>query len=167
MNWAKVNQDIVKEMVNGLKWGQLPHCWIDDGEYLMATTDGYMAYFIPKNKVKFVVEGAEIDKPFEHSTDVIVPENEIRATNTYVKGGYSQRFFMRVFKGQKDGETWKTYIDTNMLKPLESDLKKNDIKFYQFDKTKAANVRPILAVHDKEPLMMMLPVRVFQEERFD
>ena len=74
---------------------------------------------------------------------------------------------MRVFKGQKDGETWTTYIDINFLKPLESDLKKQDIKFYQFDKTKAANVRPVLAVHDKEPLMMMLPVRVFEEDRFD
>ena len=164
MNWAKINQEVVKALVNGLKWGELPHCWINDGEYIMVTLDGFAGYFIPKDKVKFVVEGKEINKPFERSSNVIVPENEIRPTNTYVKAGYNQRYFMRMFKGVESGKTWKTYVDEKMLKPLE---REGNVKFYQFDKFKEPNVRPILAADDDVPLMLLMPVRVDEDSEFD
>ena len=110
MNYAKINQDVVKAMINGTKWGKrIPHCWIDDGEYLMVTLDGYAGYFIPKDNVKFVVEGAEINKPFDSLESVISPENEIRATNTFCKGEYD-RIFMRVFKTIENGETYKKHL---------------------------------------------------------
>lgn len=165
MNWAKINQDIVKAIINGTKWGHVvPHCWTTDGEYLFVTTNGYCGYFIPKDKVKFVVEGAEIDKPFGELQSVIAPENEIRATNTYCKG-YRDRFFMRVFKADENGETHKTYIDVTFLKPLDGE--EGIITFYQADKTKFPGVRPVIAAKGDVPLMLLLPVRVLDESEFD
>lgn len=125
----------------------------------MITFDGYCAYFLPENMIKFQVKGlinTSLKDPFHGK--VFTPENEIQPTKYYIKEGW-KRAFIRIFRGEKEGRQYKTYVDERFLKPLEKDA---GVRFYQEnDDDKMLGIKPIFAFDMKDkPLMMILPVRM-------
>ena len=166
MNYTKINQEAVKSIMDGGKYGfNVPGYW--DGEYLIVTFDGFMAYFLPKDKVVFGNEKIkDIGKVFPEIEKIKQPENEIHLTKTYVEG-CTMKSLLRVFKGSRNGKSWKVYIDTRMLKPLAKE--EYLVSFYQdYDVNADMSTKPIFAfLPSGTPLMALLPVRVFDEEEFE
>ena len=167
MNYTKINQEAVKSIMDGGKYGfNVPGYW--DGEYLIVTFDGFMAFFLPKDKVIFDKEKIKnIGKPFPDLDKVKLWGHEVHLTKTYVESGFSSKSLLRVFKGEKNGKSWKVYIDSKMMKPL---LKEECvINFYQdYDVNADMSTKPIFAfLPSGIPLMAMLPVRVFDDTEFD
>ena len=118
MNYTKINQEAVKSIMDGGKYGfNVPGCW--DGNYLIVTMDGCRAYYLPKDKVVFDQSKIkDIGKVFPDIEKVRLPENEVHLTKTYVESGLSRKQLLRVFRGRRDKKSWKVYIDSAMLKML-------------------------------------------------
>lgn len=167
MNFTKINQEAVKNIINGSRWGfNVPGYW--DGEYLIITFDGYSAYFLKDNDIAFDKSRVkDIGKAFPDIQTINLPENEIHITKRYVDSGLSSKSLLRVFKGNRDGKEWKVYIDTKMLKPLQKEA--SIISFYQaYDENADMRTKPIFAfLPSGIPLMAMLPVRVFDDDEFE
>lgn len=168
MDFAKINQEAVKNIINGGKWGfNVPGYW--DGEYLIITFDGYSAYFLKDKDIAFDKSRVkEMGKAFPDIQTINLPENEIHITKTYIDSELSSKF-LRVFKGNRDGKKWKIYIDTKMLKPLQKDESKYTVKYYQsYDEKADMSTKPIFAfLPSGVPLMAILPVRVIDDTEFD
>lgn len=166
MNCTKINQEAVKVIIEGGKWGfNVLGYW--DGEYLIITFDGYSAYFLKDKDIVFDKSRVkEMGKAFPDIQTINLPENEIHITKTCIDSELSSKF-LRVFKGNRDGKEWKVYIDTKMLKPLQKE--DSIIRFYQaYDEKADMSTKPIFAfLPSGIPLMAILPVRVFDETEFD
>lgn len=171
MNYSKINQEVVKALIEGTKFGSaIPGMWVNDGKYLFVTIDGFKGFFIPKDKVAFNIENI---KPFETKLfdldKMCAPGNEVRATWTYVQRP-GATFTMRKFKGNHDGKEWNVYIDCRMLKPLEREY--TVIYSQDYEDKKDMTRQPVLASlpnngGERIPLMLMLPIRVYDETEFD
>ena len=168
MNFAKINQQAVKTIIDGGKWGfKIPGYW--DGDYLIITFDGYCAYFLPKKYVVFDKEHIQkTGKLFPDVDKIALPENEVQLTRTYVESGVSVKGLLRVFKGKNNGKDYKTYVDSNMMKPLIKE--QSIISYYQVPyEDRDRSLQPIIACKSGSgiPLMALLPVRVHDQSEFD
>ena len=168
MNYIKINQEAIKQMIKGNKWGHtIPGYW--EGEFLVITLDGYCAFVLPKDNVRFDTSAVKSgsDKGFlpELST-FVVPGNEIKMTKTLVESGFRSKKLLRRFKGIAGQVKWKTYVDEAMLKPLKDE---RCVSFYQIYKDGAEMERqPILATAaNGTPLMIFMPIRIVDESEFD
>lgn len=169
MNYAKINQEVVKAFIEGTKYGNaIPGYWIND-KYLFITIDGFKAYILPKDKVYFNTDNIKDfqNKPFDFGA-VRSSGCDIKATWTYVRkpGG----ILMRKFKGERDGKKWNLYVDNRMLKPIENEPCVVYTQLY--DEKKDMTIQPIAAFMEMNggeriPLMLVLPVRVYDETDFD
>lgn len=172
MNYTKINQEAIKTILVGGKYGfKVPGYW--DNDYLIITFDGFCAYIIPSKSVVFDRSHVQtIEKKFPDLDKIAIPENEIHLTKTYVESGRCYgKTLLRVFKGSRDldkknKKEWKVYINSKMMKPLERE--DSIIQYYQeYDEKIPMNTRPIFAYKAGEnpvPLMVLLPVRVFDED---
>ena len=167
MDFAKINQEAVKIIINGSKYGfNVPGYW--DGEYLIITFDGYSAYFLKDKDIAFDKSRVKaMGKCFPDIQTINLPENMIHITKSYVDSGFSSKSLFRVFKGNRDGKEWKVYINTKMLKPLQKE--DSIISFYQaYDEKADMGTKPIFAfLPSGIPLMAILPVRVFDDDEFE
>ena len=171
MNLTKINQEAVKNIINGGKFGfNVLGYW--DGEYLIITFDGY-AYFLKDKDIAFDKSCVkEMGKAFPDIQTINLPENEIHITKSYVESGFSSKSLLRVFKGsraldEKNKKEWKVYIDAKIMKPLEKE--DSIISFYQaYDEKADMSTKPIFAfLPSGTALMAMLPVRVFDDDEFE
>lgn len=172
MNLAKINQEAVKNIIIGTKWGHYIPGY-QDGEYLIITLDGFSAYILKEDDVVFDKERIrKIDKFFPDIDKIALPENEIHITKSYVESGFSSKSLLRVFKGcraldEKNKKEWKVYIDAKKLEPLRKE--DSIISFYQaYDEKADMSTKPIFAfLPSGTPLMAIPPVRVFDDAEFE
>jgi len=169
MNYIKINQEAIKQMIKGNKWGHtIPGYW--EGEFLVITFDGYCAFVLPKDSVRFDTSAVKSgsDKGFlpELST-FIAPGNEIKMTKTLVESGFGpKKPLLRIFKGIAGQVEWKTYVNETMLKPLKDE---HGVLFYQIYKDgQEMGKQPVLATAaNGTPLMIFMPIRIVDESEFD
>ena len=168
MNYIKINQEAIKQMIKGTKWGHnIPGYW--DGEYLVITFDGYCAYILPRECVRFdtsVIKSGSDNGFLPGVNDFIVPSNEIRKTKTLFESGFRSNALLRLFKGAAGEKKWNVYIDENMIKPLKDE---GSVIFYQVYKEKKDMTKePILAATPSgRPLMIFMPIRIVDETEFE
>lgn len=169
MNYKKINQDVIKAIFDGTKWGNhFVGYWVTE-ELLFFTFDGFIGYILPKDKIAFDLSYMQTaPKALFNLERMYETGGEIRATKTYVSDRYGMRMLRR-FKGERDGVSWNVYIDEKYMKPV---AKEDELIFTQeFDSKAFMNKKPVLISKkvngDKIPLVFICPVAVYDESEFD
>lgn len=166
MDYLKINQEAIKAIFKGTKWGcKIPGYWLDEG-HVFITFDGFVGYILPRDKIAFDVKYiAPLDNPPAGLKGL--PVQEIVRTNTlYCRTG---GVLMRKFKAEAPGE-WNVYIDNRYLKMLEKCA--GELKFFQeIAEVENMPIRPVV-VHEKRigkfvPVMLITPVNVRDEKIFE
>lgn len=164
MNFKKINQDLVKAVFDGTKWGKkFVGYWVNP-DYLLVTTDGFVAYILPKDKIAVSLAGLqELPDQLFSLEEMYKSGNEIKGTNEYIKGDSGR--FLRRFKGENGCIKWSVYLDERFLKPVG---KESRLVFTQeFSRQKLMTNAPVLVSKetdgDRIPLLFVCPVRVYDD----
>lgn len=167
MNWSKINRDCITKLFKN--WdNNVLYCKMNG--YTFITLDGHVGYFVPDSKLRVTLSGDEIKKPFDNFEDITKPENELHPTNVYYKATINNRCnsLLRIFKGVDGERHFRVYINIKYLKPIENESD-DSLKFYQIRRSvcETPDVRTVLIVLHGKPVMIVCPVRIYEEYEFD